>query len=310
MASVAEIVDELGGIAQKRQLIGRGVREVDLTRAVREGSVVRVRHGWYSTLATEDPRLRAVRVGGRLTGISAIQAMGGWVLGSHPLHVAVPANASRLRSQWKSSLRHSPRSGVVVHWCAGESLERGSAAVVALADALLAVVRDEALETAVAALDWALHSRLIDMTDLAQLMRLLPRRLRRIAEWVDPACEGLPESLSRTRLRIAGHRVETQVVLDTGERIDLVVDGVVAVEVDGDEYHRDFFERDRRKDLTITIAGYHALRPSARAVFGDWDRVLLSVRIALAARMTGGVGNSGDLARSGHIRARSGESPP
>lgn len=260
--------------------------------------MIRGRRGWYSTLSADDPRLRAVRVGGRLTGISAIQAMGGWVLGVHPLHVAVPPNASRMRNQWNPTMRHSPTSAVVLHWDDSESSERGTAASVALVDALARVILDESLEVAVAALDWALHFRLIELADLAVFVRRLPKRFWGIVDWVDPRCESLPESLSRTRLRVAGHRVESQVWLASRERIDLVVDEVVAMEIDGDEYHRETFEPDRRKDLTITIAGYHAVRPSARAVFHDWETVLRGVRAALAARGASSVGNSGSPRRN------------
>ncbi|MBH0098932.1 type IV toxin-antitoxin system AbiEi family antitoxin domain-containing protein [Salinibacterium sp. NSLL150] len=100
MVDVHELVDELGGLAQKRQLVARGARDRDLTRAVKRGEVVRARQGWYTTGAETELRVRAARVGGRLTGISAIADWGGWVVKEHPLQVSVPKNASRLRSQW------------------------------------------------------------------------------------------------------------------------------------------------------------------------------------------------------------------
>src|SRR5258707_14354661 len=86
MALLSEIVNSLGGMAQKQQLVRRGAHDRDLTAAVRSRDVVRVRNGWYSTMDETSPELRAVRVGGRLTGISAIAAPGGWVLGEHRLH--------------------------------------------------------------------------------------------------------------------------------------------------------------------------------------------------------------------------------
>ncbi len=285
MADVAELVTALGGMAQKQQLVRRGVRDRDLTLAVRGGEVVRVRNGWYSTFAEADARLRAVRVGGRLTGISLIAALGGWVLGSSELHVAVPRNAARLRTPHNRRKRIDvvvPR-GVVLHWDGASSTERGSATSVALTDALVRVVLDESLEDAVAALDWALHTGRLDDTDLASIVSRLPEDLRHIGRWTDAACESLPESLARTRLRLAGHTVTTQIPLDL-ERIDIVVDGAVAVEVDGDEFHREAFERDRAKDVRITIAGFHALRPSARMVFRAWPQVLRAVEAALLAR--------------------------
>jgi very-short-patch-repair endonuclease len=117
-----------------------------------------------------------------------------------------------------------------------------------------------------------------------RLIHRLPDNKRFIAEWVDIDCESLPESLARTRLRLAGHRVVSQVEYGTLERIDLVIDDIVGLEVDGEKYHLDRFERDRDKDLAMTIAGFHALRPSARAVFQRWETVQSAVAHALAAR--------------------------
>jgi hypothetical protein len=299
MPDITALVQSLGGMAQKRQLVARGARDHHLTQAVRRGEVVRVRNGWYSTLSEQDPALRAVRVGGRLTGISAVVAMGAWVLGEHPLHVSVHDNAARLRTQWNRYRRldvTSPR-GVRLHWDEREVRDRGSATSVGLPDALKHVVFDEDFETAVAVLDWALHTGAVDRIDFETLILSLPDERRGIADWVDDACESLPESLSRTRLRLSGHSVVSQVPLGDGRSIDLVVDEIAAIEVDGDEHHRDRFELDRRKDIDITISRRHALRPSARTVFHDWDHFALAVEIAIAARRAGH-GNSGERRRN------------
>lgn len=288
MLAVALTVNRLGGMAHKRQLVARGARDLDLTRAVRDGSVLRARQGWYTTLAAQSPEVRAVRVGGRLTGISAVRHSGGWVLDEHPLHVSVVENSSRLRSPTTLRVPFAKAEGrVQLHWDERSTLGRGTAVAVELADALLRVVLDEPVDAAVAALDWALHSRRLDRMEFELLILRLPTHRRWIAGWVDDRCESLPESLSRTRLRLAGHRVTSQVPLGS-ERIDLVVDDVVGLEVDGEEFHLDRFEADRRKDMTMTLAGYHAMRPSARMVFRDWHTVQSAIESAIAARRTGG----------------------
>jgi hypothetical protein len=287
MTDIAALVDSLGGMAQKQQLVRRGARDLDLTAAVKNGSVFRARQGWYSTLAQLDDRVRAVRVGGRLTGISAIIAVGGWVLGAHPLHVSIPRNAARLRSQRNRRVRFdtTKRQNVVLHWDDAELGERGTAMVVALLDALYRVVLDESLETAVAALDWALHTRQIDDDDFEALIRRLPGEFRTLRDWVDPTCESLPESLSRTRLRLRGHSVVTQVPLGNAKRIDLVVDGCVGIETDGRKFHVERFEHDRHKDVEITIARLHGLRASAVMVFYEWESVELAIETALSTHV-------------------------
>jgi hypothetical protein len=286
MTDIASIVDALGGMAQKRQLVARGARDIDLTLAVRRSEVSRARQGWYTTLPPDDPRVQAVCVGGRLTGISAVVALGGWALGRFPLHVSLHANAARLRTPWSRFVRLAGRiiRGLVLHWDDATVAGRGDAMIVDLRDALYRVVLDEEFETAVAALDWALHTRRLDRIDLELLVQSLPRHLRHIRDWVDERCESLPESLSRTRLRKLGHEVETQVRIGDLERIDLVIDRSVGIETDGEEFHVDRFESDRAKDIDITIARLHALRPSARMVFHRWERIVLAVDAALAAR--------------------------
>ncbi|WP_157802268.1 glycyl-tRNA synthetase [Diaminobutyricimonas aerilata] len=295
--SIADWVDELGGMAQKQQLVRRGAGDRHLTAAVRTGEVIRVRNGWYTTLPTDDPRVRAVRVGGRLTGVSAIAAWGGWVERSTTLHVAVPVNAARQRSPGNRRRRLARgRDGVVLHWEERERSAHGDSMFVGLADALRRAALDEPLEVAVAAFDWAMRTGRFERTDLERVLEELPARLQVLAALVDPARESLPESLLCTRARLAGHRVRTQVpITGTSQRIDVVVDGIVAVEVDGREHHLLTFERDRAKDLSITRDGYHPLRPTARLVFDRWPEVLAAIRAAIAARRSAlSVGNSGE----------------
>jgi hypothetical protein len=219
--------------------------------------------------------------------------------------VSVHGNAARLRSQWNRHKRLDVRAsrGVTLHWDDVSVAGFGSATSVGLVDALERVVLDESFETAIAALDWALHTGALDRVDLETLILRLPAGRRGIGGWVDERCESLPESLSRTRLRLAGHSVASQVpVGDDNERIDLVVDGIAGIEVDGDEYHRTRFESDRGKDVTITLDHLHAMRPSARMVFYNWDRFARAVEIALASHpprlpASIAVGNSGTRRR-------------
>lgn len=286
MVTIAALVSGIGGMVQKRQLVALGVRDLDLTLAVKRGSVLRARQGWYTTLPADSAAVRAVRVGGRLTGLSMVAELGGWVLSRPKLHVSVPVNAGRLRSATNRFVHPGATSirGVTLHWEPRDLAGRGTATAVDLLDALVRVVLDEDLETAVAALDWAMLTNRIDRIDFERILQQLPESRRWIRDWVDARCESLPESLARTRLRLAGHRVDSQVRLRGFERIDLVVDDVLGLEVDGAEHHRDRFEADRNKDLAITIAGLHALRPHARAVFSSWDVVERALNAALAAR--------------------------
>jgi very-short-patch-repair endonuclease len=273
------MVDELGGLARKRQLVRRGARDRHLTEAVRLREVVRVRNGWYTTRPPQDAAVRAVRVGGRLTGLVAIADAGGWVHRPPRLQVAVRRNSARLRSPVDRRRRRGPDDPVRVHWDADP--RAGTLTRVSIAQALRRAILDEPLEDAVAAVDWAFSAGELDRVGWEQLVLSLPRRCRGIRFMVDARCGSLPESLARTRLRMAGLRVRSQVPVAHFGAIDLVVENAVAIEVDGDRFHRDRFARDRAKDLDIALTGLHPLRPSADIVFRRWRELEDAVLIML-----------------------------
>lgn len=288
LSTLTDDVARVGGAAGRAFLVSLGHSDRALAAAVRSGSLSRPRRGWYSTWPAEDPRYRALRLGGRLTGLSAIRAMGGWVRQSGRMHVAVPGNASRLRCPRRrrvTFLRSVHRDGVRLHWTRSTHDADATSGVVSLMDALEVACLTEAPEDAVAAIDWARRAGLLDAVDLAELAARLPRSRRHCVSRSSGACHSLPESLSRTRLAAAGFRLREQVLLpDNPSPIDLLVENAVALEIDGDEFHRDRFFADRAKDLAATRAGLHALRPAARHVFEEWDVVIEAITLALSKR--------------------------
>ncbi len=116
MQHIVEAIERLGGVASRWQLRSRGVSADALDVAAWYGrSIIRVRKGWYARADENPDAIRACRVGGRLTCVSAIAFHDG----SAPppaLHVEVPANAPRLRDPDDPRKRLGPDSPVVVHW--------------------------------------------------------------------------------------------------------------------------------------------------------------------------------------------------
>mgnify|MGYP000156121916 CR=1 FL=1 len=299
MHDLLALIADVGGAADRRFLNDHGFSDRRLRAALRDGLLDRPRRGWYTAWARDDPRFMAMRVGGRLTGLSAIRALGGWVRVRPRLDVAVPVNASRLRNpRHRRTPWHRSRADPgTLNWSSERHDRRTSSGIVPLVEALERVCRTAGHEDAIAAIDWARRSGSIDAIDLAELGLRLPRPLRWMLAASDVRCDSLPESLARTRLRSCGFRVESQVALEGTSPVDLLVEGHVAVEVDGGEFHVNAFEKDRAKDLAITRAGMHALRPSARHVFENWPTVLTAISRALLERgipTPVAVGNSGD----------------
>ena len=116
MKLLLDVIDRLGGIVSRRQLRAWGVDSGTIDIAAWYGwHVIRVRKGWYAR-ADEDPQvIRAWRVGGRLTCVSALayhsQAPAGAVL-----HVEVANGSCQLRDPDRAKKRLGAEAPVVVHW--------------------------------------------------------------------------------------------------------------------------------------------------------------------------------------------------
>jgi hypothetical protein len=111
-----ETIDNHQGLASRRELLVNGVHPGWIDIAAWYGwQVIRIRKGWYARPTERDDVLRAWRLGGRLTCVSAAEFHAGAHPG-HVLHVEVPKNAARLRDPDHRGRRLGPDMAVVVHW--------------------------------------------------------------------------------------------------------------------------------------------------------------------------------------------------
>lgn len=87
--------------------------------------------------------------------------------------------------------------------------------------------------------------------------RLLPRLIE----------EGLPVPRTNVKVRIEGHRFEIDLLWE---------DQRLAIETDGEETHgtRAAFQRDRKRDQTLTAAGYRTARITWRQVVDEPNAVI------------------------------------
>jgi len=121
-------IEALGGIAKLSELLERG-HDVEFVRLLSDyGRILKVRKGWYARKDAPADVVRAWRVGGRLACVSALDFFGvvegAGAAASRPtaLHVAVRANASRLRTPHnrRKRLAEHPDPSVIVHWISSE----------------------------------------------------------------------------------------------------------------------------------------------------------------------------------------------
>lgn len=260
----------------RQQLLTRISRRA-LSHALAEGSVIRLRRDAYVSPWMAEPLRWAATVGGRLACVSALAQWGCFVPPGSGLHVQVAANAARLRAP-DGSPRGPDHAGLVLHWARVNAPARDLRLPVETS--LRQLLRCQSRPMAIAVLDSALQSGVIHRSQAQRVVTEAPRRLRIAFEDLDGRSESGIESLVRVALRDAGLRVEPQVVMPGVGRVDLVVEGVVVVEVDGRVWHAGEQERDYARDLELVRRGFVVVRVDYRMVM---DRLPFVVDAVLRA---------------------------
>ncbi len=266
-------LERWGGAASAHQLRATGVTQRELTAAVASGALLRPRNGRYTSPSAGRPTQVAVSSGSRLSCLSAARSYGLWGGSDDRVHLVVPPHAGR---------SGRADAGIVRHW--RRASEHPEIWRVSFADCLRTVVRCADSVTAIAVLDTALASGRVSpygleriFTGERQASRLLARRAR-------PGSDSGVESILRQCLECRGHRVEQQLQVPGVGRVDLRIDGVLFVEVDGFAFHRDgrAFERDRARDTALALRGMRRLRLAARQILDDPDAAVRAVEGMLA----------------------------
>jgi very-short-patch-repair endonuclease len=281
-------------------LLARGKSEREIRRAIEQGALVAVRRGLVATPGTSGLLLRAARVGGIATSVTAAAAMELWTPPDRPpgtvpvrphrpehdrLHVAFRRTTTRLHDPADGTLPFRPTPAVVLHRTAPEIIDGAAGSGIAPALTMLEhAFRSLPPEHALAVLDSALHHRFLRAADLATLAARLPARLGPVVTAADGRADSGIETITRYLLRLAGLHVVVHPVLGGIGEVDLLVEGRLVVELDGKEFHDpdEAFERDRRRDLVAALTRYRSLRFTWRQVLFEWPAVEAAVFAALA----------------------------
>jgi hypothetical protein len=113
----------------------------------------------------------------------------------------------------------------------------------------------------------------------------LPERLRYLEQLVDGRSEAGQETVLRLLIHQAGWACEIQVEIGGVGRVDIVVEGCVAVEADSRAFHDgwDKHVRDRTRDRDLAIAGYSSYRALYRDIMYHPELVVAAIAGLLAA---------------------------
>lgn len=277
-----------GGLfLRRRDLLAVGHSDRAIRSALAARRVFRVRHGWYSVPSAPEAAVRAVRVGGRLTGVSALESYGLRVPRSAEIHVAVARTACRLRAPSDRRRRLAQPDGVRVHWIARRT--HASAWRVSIDEALRAVIAEESREIAVACASAVMHKRKMSPTRLRAVFDAAPERTRCWLALVSAADESHGETFVRLWLTDAGVRCEQQPVVDGVGRLDFRLSPHVYVEVDGAQHDPRWtgespstYEPDHDRDARLAARHSRALRFTYRQLYQRWPECLLAIQTAVA----------------------------
>jgi very-short-patch-repair endonuclease len=288
MMPIDTFVRRSGWFLRRRDLLARGFSDAHIRAALADHRIFRVRHGWFSVPDAPEPAVRAVRVGGRLTSISALESYGIPVPRRPDIHIAVKRTASRLRASHDRRKRLAGESGVRIHWVerAGspESVWR-----VSMDDALLQVLIDEPRDIAVACASLVMH---FEKWTEGRMNAVFARAPRDVRAW-RVLVSGLDESHGETFFRLwaadAGLSVVQQVSRRGVGRLDFQVGPHTFVEIDGGQHDPEWtdtasnsWEKDHDRDTSMAITGDRVLRFTYRQLYRDFARILLAVRRSIA----------------------------
>lgn len=261
-------IADLGGSARFAEL---GAQRSQLARLEREGRLTRDGTGLYLVPGAPPDLVAAARINGVVSCVSALRADGIDVPGDASiLHCSVPRHRGTARVQGAGLLRHHEDVGLAAR-------PRTAAPRWAAARAVQCLP----LDRAVAVLDSvAGRCGRVDVDDVLGIVATRsPRRARDLLDLTDPACRSWAETSARLALRHGGLRVRAGLVIEGVGEVDLLVEGVLIMEIDGFAYHsgRGEYRRDRRRDVAGLARGF----PTVRLAYEDAMEPALVMSAAL-----------------------------
>jgi very-short-patch-repair endonuclease len=275
-----ELVTRLGGVATTAQLRFCGERAI--TRALKEGTIIRVTRGHYSLPGPLQAHAAATRVGGVVSHLSAAQHWG-WKVKLPPDRpvVTVPRNRN---------LSPEQRRGVDVRWATlhPDDIRDG---VTSKVRTVVDCARTEPYDAGLAVADSAVRDGDLTPAQVLAEARSSPRTGRSSAVRVARAVDGRAANPFESVLRAVTHsvpglEVESQQWVSSVGRVDLLARRQsLVIEAESWEFHgdRDAFVRDVHRYTAMVRLGYAVVRFTWEEVMfrQDYVREVLTAMVAL-----------------------------
>lgn len=270
MIPLREWMRRHNGVAHSTALRDAGYGDHAIRRAVREGSLIRVRRSWLVSPRCSPDRRAAATAGGRITCVTAARELGLWIPEATGTHIAVASTASRITGD-----------DLDVHWAQGPVRVHTRSAEEPLLNVLFQSARCLPPSDALAVWESAIRKRLTTPSELERV-----RWRSSVAESFASAASALSDSGVETRfiwiMRDIGVQVRQQVRID-GRPVDALIGERMVVQIDGFAHHQ---AADRRRDIEadarLTLLGFTVLRFDFHQVMFDPGYVQTVIRTAIA----------------------------
>lgn len=256
-------IQRMGAVARQSQLLSRGFSTRQIHAAVLEGRIEHSGRGVYAVPEATPQDIQLALHQARRTCLSKVAELGLWLL-EEPQQIHVAAAHGR------------PIAGCVVHRVGGGQ---------SLVDILRQCVHCGTDLEALVVLESAVVKK---KCTIGRLRREFNGREdtagRAIVAMIDPQSMSITETCGRYHLRRAGYNVQGQAFIKDAGHLDLLVEGVLGIETDGEKYHNTpaGWAEDLRRDTMYVLNGIWRLRIPAAVVLYHPELMLRWVAQALA----------------------------
>ena len=250
------------GVFFREELADLGIDARRRRKLLRDGELITPRKDWYATPVHDAKVAAAVRAGGVLACVSALQRYGFWVPpGYSDEHVRSGRWADRA-----SCTAYSP-------------IPAGRTAVDSIIVALECAARCMAAEDWIAVCDSVQQGLGVSADRIRAEMGRLPACAEALLDKTDHRSQSGTESIARVRLRALHFKVVVQPQITEVARADLRI-GRLIIECDGAQFHTDKtnYQNDRLRDRKSTIGNWLTFRLTYDDVLFGWDGVVEDIR--------------------------------
>ncbi len=142
-------------------------------------------------------------------------------------------------------------------------------------------------ETVAIMLESALEKRALTVQQVADILEMLPERVRRRIGRVSPLAGSGSETRVRRYLQAKGVTVREQVHIQGVGRVDLLVGEKLIIECDSSAHHDTVtgYHTDRHRDLQAHLQGYRVLRLTWEQVWLRWDETKAALDALIRGRI-------------------------